>query len=267
MVMKCTLRNIWISLFLVLGLNLNAQDLKLNELDSIVALAVDAKTNFFVADQANTLFKVSSKGETITQVNTKLYGEISKIDCSNPFEVYTYHKDQNLIVYYDNMLNIKGLTRLNDIYLGNVQAAARSFDNNLWVWDVGEFKLKKVSKLGKELLSSPNLLNVLNKDLAIINVYEENGKVHLVDTLNGVHQFDLFATHITTHYHHKSFSEAISYPNYYIFKSGEDLYLYHKFSRALFKKYIVPKNLSIVSFDGNLVSGFYGNTIMTYKLQ
>jgi hypothetical protein len=113
---------------------------------SITAFACDAKGNFYLANSANTLVKLDASGKEITNVNTKVYGSISSIDCSNPFEIYVYHQSQNILVFYDNMLNQRGVMKFNDMGLNTVTQIARSYDNGIWIYDNSDFQLKKLDK-------------------------------------------------------------------------------------------------------------------------
>ena len=164
------------------------------EVGEFVCLSVDAKKNFYVADNQHTLYKIDSSGNIITNVNTKIYGEINKIDCTNPFEIYTYHKDQNVVVFYDNMLNQRGIIRLNDIYLNNVAAIARTYDNGVWVYDVSEYKLLKINKLGEIVTASFNLMNLIHQEMNVFDIQEIDKGVYLIDSSLGLIKFDLFAT-------------------------------------------------------------------------
>jgi hypothetical protein len=200
--MICNLRNIS---FFLLAIGLWAQGIAqdtipIRGVNQITALAVDAKQNMFIADDGFTLYKADANGEILTNVNTKIYGAITKIDCTNPFEIYTYHTDQNVVVFYDNMLNIRGQLRLNDHYFNNISCIARSFDNGIWLFDLSEFRLLKIDKAGQIVNSSNNLINVTGKQLKVFDIQELGNNVYLVDSALGVLKFDFFATYSTTYY-------------------------------------------------------------------
>lgn len=200
--MKWKLKHILISTLIVLAsLSTRAQDtLTLPFVKEISSMAVDAKGNIYLADNAKTLFKLDSNGTILTNVNTKVFGAIDKIDCSNPFEIYTYHKDQNIVAFYDNMLNLRGSIRLNSLYLNNVGAISRSYDNGIWIYDLSEYKLIKINKAGEVLTSSYNLVNVLDDEIKVFDIQEYGNHVFLLDSSKGIHQFDLFATYDKTFY-------------------------------------------------------------------
>ncbi len=209
-----------------------AQDtLVLAGVKNITTLAVDAKGNHYVADNTLTLHKFDNKGNLVTNVNIKSYGDIASIDCSNAFEIYVFHHDQNIIVFYDNMLNQRGEIRLNDFYFNNVPCVARSFDNNIWIVDLSQYKLLKINKKGETLAESPFLNNILGNKFNPTKMWEENNDVYIVDTSNGVHQFDMYATFATT-YFHPHLSDALGLDNRIIMKQGDTLLAYNKLLRT-----------------------------------
>ena len=72
------------------------------------------------------------------QTSLKLF-----IDAGNPLEIYVFYKDQNKLVYFDNMLNYRGETDLyKTLGVNNIQAVCRSYDNGFWFFDPDNFKLK-----------------------------------------------------------------------------------------------------------------------------
>lgn len=193
--MRSVLKHIVLLSALVLSLEVSASDsLIINNVKNIITFNVDNKGNFFVADQANSLIKLDSNGTEITRVNTKVYGRIHSIDCSNPFEIYVYHKAQNVLVFYDNMLNNRGEMRLNDLGYDNIACVARSFDNAVWLFDYNDFELKKVRKDGILDLSSGNVLTFTEAKLNPSAIQEIGKNVMLIDSSVGIMMFDIFGT-------------------------------------------------------------------------
>lgn len=183
----------------LLGLYSQGQDtLTLKGVKNISVFNVDAKGNIFVADKEHTLYKFDPNGKLVTNVNIKAYGEIYSIDCSNPFEIYVFHQEQNVIVFYDNMLNTRGVINLNDYYFNTV-CIARSFDNNIWLMDLTQYKLLKINKQGDVLTESPYLNNTLNESLDVFKIWEHNNDVFVADSSTGIYAFDMYATYRNTY--------------------------------------------------------------------
>ena len=229
----------------------------------ITSMSVDAKGNFFVADDNFSLYKFNSKGQLITNVNIKTYGDIASIDCSNPFELYVYHQDQNIIVFYDNMLNIRGELRLNDLFY-NVSCVSRSFDNHIWLVDLTEYKMLKINKKGDVLIETPYLNNILNSDVHPIKIWEFNNRVHVVDSVKGIYEFDLMGTYSTT-YHFPKIDQATPFTQGFYLSSNHQLIGYRALTREPFEISSDPYfSKGLVLSSGKLFS-YYKNKIISYR--
>jgi hypothetical protein len=236
--MEKKFRYILITISFLLGMPIMAQDtLILKEVRETTCLEMDVKGNIFVADQSLTLYKYSLEGTLITNVSIKSYGELTSIDCSNPFEIYTFHKDQNIIVFYDNMLNVRGELRLNEHFFTNVSCIARSFDNQIWILDLSVFKLLKLNKSGEVLAESPYLNNVLGGDLNTFKIWEYNNMVYVADSVVGIYEFDMYATYSTTYYI-AHVTAAESYPGGFYLSCQNQLWAYQMLARE-------PRNLKV----------------------
>jgi hypothetical protein len=211
----------------------------LKGMQKIVSIEVDAKGQYFLADEAHTLFKLDSLGNIMTQVNTKLYGGISLIDVTNPFEIYTYHQEQNVLVYYDNMLNVRGKTYLNSLGLTNVASICRSFDNGFWVFDLMEFKLVRMDKRGNVLASSNNLINILQLELNPYKIIEHDKRIYLCDSVNGIFVFDIFGTYIKTIFS-KSNNNAFVNKNIFYVLENDKIFGIHLQLKIPFKEVLLP---------------------------
>lgn len=223
-----------ITISLFLSSKAIAQDtLSLPLAGNINVMEVDAKGNFYVADDDFSLYKYDSRGNLITNVNIKTYGELSSIDCSNPFELYVYYQDQNILVFYDNMLNIRGELRLNDYYF-NVACVARSFDNHIWLVDMTEYKMLKINKKGDVLIETPYLNNILNNEIYPFKIWEYNNKIYVADSLNGLYQFDIMGTYASTYYIN-GIDEITQDVGLLYYHSSDHLYAYRMMTREPIK--------------------------------
>ncbi|MFB1003064.1 MAG: hypothetical protein QMC70_02850 [Bacteroidia bacterium] len=244
-----------------------AQDtLSFPAVNNITSFAMDAKGNQYVSDNSLTLYKFDAAGKLITNVNIKSYGDITSIDCSNPFELYVYHQDQNIIVFYDNMLNQRGEIRLNDLYFNNVACVARSFDNNIWLVDLSQYKLLKINKKGEKLAESPFLNNILGHTFNPTKMWEENNNVYIVDTSNGIHQFDMYATFATT-YFHPGITDAFSLGDRFVLKQGTQLLTYHKLLRNPVELKITVPSAGILTYDKTFVYNSMGSKLIKQLLR
>ncbi|MFY0644008.1 MAG: hypothetical protein JXR19_06040 [Bacteroidia bacterium] len=195
--MVLNLKHIVLSLSLFIGVAAFGNDtLSLDSSITVSLISSDSKGNMFIADQENNIIKLSKDGKEITRVNTKLYGEVYSIDCSNPFEIYVFYRDQNMIVFYDNMLNVRGEIDLTVFGYGNIRAACRSFDNGMWVYDLSSLEIKKIQKDGVITQNSGPISNFIDGSLNPHSIIEYNNQVYLADSSLGILVFDMFGTYI-----------------------------------------------------------------------
>lgn len=244
-----------------------AQDsVVLQGIESISTFEKDAEGNIYVADNEHSLIKYNKLGKQITNVNIKSYGTITSIDCSNPFEIYVYYQDQNIIVFYDNMLNSRGELRLNDYYFTNVSCISRSFDNNIWLIDMSEYKLIKINKKGDKLLETPYLYNILNSSLKAYKIWERGNFVFVADSANGVHKFDHYGTHMNTFYFKNAMDVSLS-SNFFFFKVEQELFSYHILTRELKSIFNGLKRNATLCAQNEHVYISRGNKIISYPAE
>lgn len=168
------------------------------------SITTDNLENLFVITPTNDIIKYDKNGSKLATANFKVLGNIASIDVSNPFEIYVFYRDQNKVIFLDNLLNSRGECDLETIGASQVACIARSFDNQLWLFDVADQKLKKYSKDLKLLTESapwntlgisgginPTLIRDINNSVLILNnqqvlefdIFANYSKIKLSDTL------------------------------------------------------------------------------------
>ena len=122
-------------------------------------ISSDNLENLYIITPTNDIVKYNKNGQKLATVNFKVLGNISSFDAGNPFEIYVFYRDQNKIIFLDNMLNIRGECDLESIGISQIACIARSSDNQIWLFDMSDQKLKKYSKDLKLLNESASLNN------------------------------------------------------------------------------------------------------------
>ncbi len=158
-------------------------------------VTADNLGNLYIVNLQNDIVKYDKNGEQKFSQNFKIYGKPTSIDVSNPMEIYVFYREANTVLYLDNTLSERGKTDLATGPFGLVTAAARSYDNGLWVWDQADLQLKKCTKEQENITSSGNPL-VLGKGNAAPYLLADNGsRVFMADS-NGISVFDVFANFV-----------------------------------------------------------------------
>lgn len=177
----------------------------------------DKLGNVFVLTPKNDIQKFDKKGKKITEANFKVMGDATLIDAGNPLEIYVFYKDQNKLVYFDNMLNYRGETDLyKTLGVNNIQAVCRSYDNGFWFFDPDNFKLKKADKQGSLRSESINLANVADTTLTPQMLLDDGKFVYLKTNNDRLLVFDILGNYIKT----------IPLENFTSFQKRDDIIIY-----------------------------------------
>ncbi|QES90617.1 SdiA-regulated/phytase-like domain-containing protein [Rhizosphaericola mali] len=159
----------------------------LNKLFSIEGkfsqLYVDNLGNIYtISKLSNQLKKYNSKGDSIGLFNdVKQFGTISRMDATNPLKLLVYYQDFSTVIALDRFLN--NINKLDLRRSGILQAKtiSISYDNNLWVFDEQEYKLKKLDDQGN-ILSTSDDFRVLFQDPPDPDaIIDNDGQLYLYD--------------------------------------------------------------------------------------
>ncbi len=116
------------------------------------------------------------------------------MDVSNPLKVLLYYKDFSGIVVLDRLLAARSTIDLRRKNVLQVAAIGQSYDNNIWVFDAYDNKLKKIDDEGNILLETPDFRQALGEAIAPLQIIDQNNQVYLYDPLNGLYVFDRYGT-------------------------------------------------------------------------
>lgn len=171
----------------------------------LTAIKLTAKTfytdnlgNFYAVTPNNRLYKYGRSGALLSTLNYNYTGNITQVDASNPMEVVVFYKELNRVVFLDNNLAYRGEINLEKAGVIQAAAIARAYDNNIWVFDQGDLQLKKVTKQQVVEQMSGNIKQYHTGQTTVSFLYDNNDRVFLVDSNNGVMLFNVFASYIKT---------------------------------------------------------------------
>ncbi|MFT5725245.1 MAG: hypothetical protein ACI9JN_002369, partial [Bacteroidia bacterium] len=151
--------------------------------------------NLFLIQSDNSIEKYDSDGKLLTVGNFKIYGTLSQLDVSNPFEIYGYYADQQTLLVMDNMLNIRAEISMSDISTGEVSAAARSFDNGIWYFDASSMKLLKAGKNLKTQIEGVPMGTWTTEVWRPTQILDNEKNIFVHDSSNGICLFDVFGNY------------------------------------------------------------------------
>lgn len=230
-------------------------------------LTTDYLGNYYVVSPQNDIDKFSPSGEKLATFNAKVYGNVTYIDASNPFDIYVFYSDQNRLIFLDNLLNNKGEVDFSRIGFVQLGAVCRSYDNGIWVFDMNDLKLKKLKKdLTIELVSG-NALEIDSKYANPRMMTDNNKEVFISFSGTGVAQYDIFGNHIKT-LDIKECSNFQLYSNKLFFLTRGTLKV---FDLKFFSEKELPlpessDSVNQVRIEKNTYYCMYKNSIKLYKI-
>jgi hypothetical protein len=120
------------------------------------------------------------------------YGKIFSIDATNPLKVLVYYKDFSTILILDRLLNIRNTIDLRQQNIFQAKAITTSYDNNIWIFDELENKLKKIDDNGKLILETADFRQILDEPISPAILYDRDGWVYLYDSSKSLVTFDYY---------------------------------------------------------------------------
>lgn len=154
---------------------------------------LDNLNNIYLLNKDNQIKKLNSNGDSVAVSNAlKKYGDVYSVDVSNPLKISVYYKDFSTIVILDRFLSNINTIDLRKYGILQAQAVAQSYDNNYWVFDAVENKLKKIDDNGNILLQTPDFRTIFTESFSPQNIFDKNGFVYLYDVKNGWLIFDYY---------------------------------------------------------------------------
>jgi hypothetical protein len=149
--------------------------------------------NIYLLTPTNQVKKVNERGDSIAVYNdVRRYGKIYSIDATNPLKVLVYYKDFSTIIILDRLLNVRATVDLRQQNILQARAITTSYDNNIWVFDELDSKLKKIDETGRTLLESTDFRRVFDSVPSPVSIYDRDGQVYLYDPTKGLLVFDYY---------------------------------------------------------------------------
>ena len=161
----------------------------------ITGAAVDNLDNLYIISSTGQVKKFGVKGDSVGVFNgMRKYGKLGNIDVTNPLKPLLFFKDFSNVVVLDRFLALRSSLNLRQINILQPSAIGLSYDNNIWVFDVFDSKLKKIDEAGNILLQTDDFRTLFNQSFAPQKIINDNGFVYLADSANGIFVFDNYGT-------------------------------------------------------------------------
>ena len=214
-----------LSIFLLTGLSLNAQDITFHVKDSLMGkfdqFSVDNFGRIYIA-QKDVIVVYSDELDTLFTASLKSIRPTS-IESSKSFRTLIFDEERSVIQFLDNT----GTAIQDEVDLVNLDIqqpilVCESFGGNtFWVLDAGNLRLVKINAKLETVLVTENLTTVFDGDSLPTQMVESNDFLLVLVPGKGVAKFDVFGTYIDMY---PCKAEAIDARKDYLFiKTAESL--------------------------------------------
>ena len=161
-------------------------------------VSVDRSGNVYLADRRGNVILYNSNGIETLVFSPPRPAVISNLEAWHGLRIFCFFRDLQEYTFLNRFLISPG----NYSFGAGIvfaEAAGPSFDNNLWVFDQGDFSLKKYNVNLKEIQSLTPLILLLDQDnYDIAFIREHQNRVYLDDRRSGILVFDNLGTYINT---------------------------------------------------------------------
>lgn len=231
--------------------------------------SVDNLENIYLLTTAGQLKKINSTGDSLAVFNdVKRFGSVSSIDVTNPLKILLYYKNFATIVVLDRFLNSVNTINLRKQNIFSVNTIATSYDNNFWLFDEQDYKLKKIAANGSLLLETTDFRMLFDTVPSAVQLTDRNNFIYLYDTAKGFFIFDYYGSFKNRLAFLNWHNIAISEKNIYGF-SNNKLYSYQLNSLTL-KEYPLSSlwgNYTILKAINGKVYVLKNNGVFIYQVK
>lgn len=159
----------------------------------VTDFTVDNLGNLYLVYQSGQLKKLRANGDSLAVYNNvRKFGQLHAVDVSNPLKVLLHFREFNTIVILDRLLNERSVLDLRKHNLLQVKAIGQSYDNNIWIFDELELKLKKIGDDGRVIDQSNDFRQIFDSTPSPTVIIDQNKLVYLYDEQKGVYTFDYY---------------------------------------------------------------------------
>lgn len=159
----------------------------------ITDFTVDNLGNIYLVYNTGQLKKIGPQGDSVAVFSAvRRYGQLHSIDVTNPLKVLLYYKDFGTVVALDRLLNIRNTVDLRKLNIFQAKAVGLSYDNNIWVFDEQEGKLRKITEEGRVADETNDLRRLFDSLPSPDLLIDQDRLVHLYDSTKGIYLFDYY---------------------------------------------------------------------------
>ena len=201
---------------------------------------IDVLDNIYLLTNGYQLKKLNNAGDSVGVFNeVKKYGNPSFIDVTNPLKILVYYKNFSTVVILDRLLTLRHTINLRKQNIFSVKAIATSYDNNIWLFDEQDNKLKKIDDDGSVLQESTDMRLLVDSTPSPSLIIDSENQVYLYDESKGFFIFDYYGALQKTIPFTRWHNPAVAKKRMFGFNDNHELLSYELNSMNL-RKYALP---------------------------
>lgn len=270
-----TLKTLFVLIISTFALHTNATDTVLNYqlqksiVGNFTNFSLDNLGNVYLVSTNNQIKKLNQNFDSVGVFNdVRRFGKIAFVDATNPFKILVYYKDFATVIILDRFLNIRNTIDLRTQNILQVQKIALSYDNQIWLFDELDVRIKKVDDNGKVVLTSADFRMLYNDVPNPTTLIDANGLLHLYNPKYGWLLFDYYGAQ-KNKYAMLNWQDAQIVNNSLMGRNDNTLHIAQPQTLSI-KDYTTNIDLSTakkVVFHQNLLYVLFENKIEVYKPQ
>ena len=150
----------------------------------------DPVENYYISNSTS-IWKTSSQNNQKFVFDSKKSGTITLIDAGDPMKILVFYKDLSLITFLDNFLAEGSFNvSLMDFGLDQAEVVCKSLNNGIWVYDVKQDKLVKISNTLKIEVEILNIQRIIGETISPTQMLERTTGLYINDPQKGIFVFD-----------------------------------------------------------------------------
>jgi hypothetical protein len=154
----------------------------------------DPVENYYISNNTS-IWKTSSQNNQKFIYDSKKSGNITLIDAGDPMKVLVFYKDLSLITLLDNFMAETSFNiSLMDFGLDQAEVVCKSINNGIWVYDIKQDKLVKISNALKVEVEILNIQRIIGEAFSPKQMMERTTGLYLNDPSKGIFVFDNYGS-------------------------------------------------------------------------
>lgn len=167
--------------------------------------SIQKSADFINTDRLGNLYMVHKNyvwmytrdGDSLRSFNSNRYGDISSLDCTDPYKILAFFQDYNVALYLDNYLSENGpILDMQELGFDQVTLVCLSQEKGFWVFDQLKQKIMRLDQNFQKTHETVNFIQWFGRRLEPNYMIQYNNRLYLNEKESGIYVFDHFGTYI-----------------------------------------------------------------------